>query len=111
MLPRCLVKEHERVWLRYLKLEHWTYGLCFSTDALPRPRLEIFKELYDQIFKAAERCIKLRATRAINRLLAFLTEKHYPNFFTANDGRDVPAQITIMGGITLKLHLRPAPQR
>jgi hypothetical protein len=111
VLPRCLVEEHERVWLRYLKLEHCFYGPCFSTDAPPRPRLEIFIELYDQIFKAAERSIKLRATRAINRLLAFLTEKHYPHFFAANDGRDVPAQITIMGGIALKLHLRPAPQR
>lgn len=111
MLPRCLVKEHERVWLRYLKLEHWTYGFCFSTDTLPRPRLAIFQELYDQIFKAAERSIQKRAERAIGRRLAFLTELHYPNFFTANGGRDIPAQMIIMGGIMLNLHLRPAPQR
>jgi hypothetical protein len=40
----------------------------------------------------------------------YLTDKYYPNFFAANDGRKIPGRMTLMGGVKLSLHVRPAPQ-
>ena len=94
---------------RYSQLRHWLNGPCLTELTLQRR--VIFEELYESIFKAAEVAIKRQATRAIERLLAYLTQLHYANFFAANGGRDIPAQMTILGDITLDLHIRPAPQR
>lgn len=70
----------------------------------------IFGLLHEGVLKAAEVNIKQQAERAIGRRLMFLIEKYYPNFFAANDGHKILGQMTILGGITLHLHLKPAPQ-
>jgi hypothetical protein len=40
-----------------------------------------------------------------------LIDCYYPDFFTANGGRAIPARMTIFGGIALRLNLRPAPPK
>jgi hypothetical protein len=63
------------------------------------------------VIAVARKNIRKQAGRSIERLLSYLTEKHYPKFFIAAEERSIPARITIMEDIVLRLRLKEAPQR
>jgi hypothetical protein len=63
------------------------------------------------VIAVARKNIRKQAGRSIGRLLSYQTEKHYPDFFIAVEERSIPARITIMEDIVLRLQLKEAPQR
>jgi len=41
----------------------------------------------------------------------YLIDLHYHNFFIAVPSRSIPARVTIMGSIMLRVRLKDAPQK
>ena len=85
------------------------YGPCL--DNLTGLRIVFFEFLYKQVFIAARKNIRMQAERSIGRLLSYLIDLHYPNFFVAAKEPSIPARMTILGDIMLRIKLREAPQR
>jgi|694.fasta_scaffold119129_3 hypothetical protein len=91
-------------------LKHpYLFGPCL--EKLTKSRIAFFELLYEQVIAVARKNIRKQAGRSIGRLLSYQTEKHYPDFFIAVEERSIPARITIMEDIVLRLKLKEAPQR
>ena len=57
------------------------FGPCF--DNLTKPRLVLFKYLYESVFVVTQKIVRKQAGRSISRLFMYLTDLHYYNFFIA----------------------------
>ena len=91
-------------------LKHpYLFGPCL--EKLTKSRIAFFELLYEQVIAVARKNIRKQAGRSIGRLLSYQTEKHYPDFFIAVEERSIPARVTIMEDIVLRLKLKEAPQR